>query len=119
MKTWRLVSGILSCILFAIVSFQSCAAGLSNAIQDNGEVSGSAGIILAVFMLTAGIISIAGRKNISKGPSIAIIILDGIAALMGYSNAGGFADLKVWSTWCLLCAILAVVAIFKAGPKEV
>lgn len=30
MKVWKLVSGILSIILFVFVSFQSCAAGVSN-----------------------------------------------------------------------------------------
>ena len=32
MKTWKLVSGILSMILFIVVAFQSCAAGMVNAI---------------------------------------------------------------------------------------
>ena len=39
MKVWRLVSGILSIILCVLVAFQSCAAGLSNALEENGEVS--------------------------------------------------------------------------------
>ena len=38
MKTWKLVSGILSIVLFVLVTFQSCAAGLSNALQENGEI---------------------------------------------------------------------------------
>ena len=67
MKTWKLVSGILSCILFVVVAFQSCAAGMVNAIEDNGEVSGSAGIIVAILMLTGGIVSIATRKSKKKG----------------------------------------------------
>ena len=32
MKVWKLVSGILSIILFVFVSFQSFAAGVSNAL---------------------------------------------------------------------------------------
>lgn len=31
MKVWKLVSGILSMVLFILVAFQSCAAGVSNA----------------------------------------------------------------------------------------
>ena len=50
MKVWKLVSGILSIILFVFVSFQSCAAGVSNALEANGEASGSAGIIVAILM---------------------------------------------------------------------
>lgn len=32
MKTWKLVSGILSIVLFLVVAFQSCAAGVVDAI---------------------------------------------------------------------------------------
>ena len=50
MKTWKLVSGILSIILFVVVSFQSCAVGIGNTLSENGEVGGSGGIILAILM---------------------------------------------------------------------
>ena len=35
MKTWKLVSGIISIVLFAFVMFQSCAAGISNSLAEN------------------------------------------------------------------------------------
>ena len=70
MKVWKLVSGILSIILFVFVSFQSCAAGVSNALEANGEASGSAGIIVAILMLAGGIVSIATRKSLGKGGTI-------------------------------------------------
>ena len=69
MKVWKLVSGILSIILFVFVSFQSCAAGLSNALEANGEASGTAGIMVAVFMLAGGIVSIAkGWQHCTYNP---------------------------------------------------
>ena len=34
MKIWRLVSGILSMISFLIITFQSCAVGFVNAIEE-------------------------------------------------------------------------------------
>ena len=77
MKVWKLVSGILSIILFVFVSFQSCAAGVSNALEANGEASGSAGIIVAILMLAGGIVSIATRKSLGKGGNIALIVLFG------------------------------------------
>ena len=40
MKTWKLVSGIISIVLFAFVMFQSCAAGISNSLAENGESGG-------------------------------------------------------------------------------
>ena len=58
MKTSRLVIGIISCVLFLLISLQSCAAGIGNTLEENGEASGSAGFILAVCMLVAGIVGI-------------------------------------------------------------
>ena len=74
MKTWKLVSGILSIIMFVFVTFQSCAAGISNSIEDNGEVGGSAGIIVAIMLLAGGIVSIATRNSKGKGGNIAVIV---------------------------------------------
>lgn len=118
MKTWKLVSGILSMVLFILVAFQSCAAGLGNAITENGESSGSGGIILAVLMLAGGIVSVATRKNEGKGGNIALIVLFGLAALFGFLLAGSFADLNVWAAWCLINAILAVIALVKGNKVE-
>lgn len=117
MKVWKLVSGILSIVLFVFVSFQSCAAGLSNALEANGEVSGTAGIMVAVFMLAGGIVSIATRKAKGKGGNIALIILFGIAALVGFTNYGSYSDLAIWSGWCLINAVLAVIALITGKKK--
>ena len=109
MKTWKLVS----IILFFIVSLQSCAAGLSNTIEANGEVGGSAGIIVAIMLLSGGIVSIATRKG-GKGGNIALIILFGLGALFGFTLAGSYSDLIIWSVWCLICAVLALISLIKA-----
>ena len=53
MKTAKLVIGIISMVLFVLVAFQSCAAGLGNALADNGEVSGTSGMLLAFCMITS------------------------------------------------------------------
>lgn len=112
MKTWKLVSGILSIILFFMVSFQSCAVGIGNTLSESGEVSGSAGIIVAIMLLSGGIVSIATRNG-GKGGNIALIVLFGIAALFGYTLAGSFSDLNIWATWCLINVVLAVIALVK------
>lgn len=117
MKTWKLVSGILSIVLFIFVAFQSCAAGISNALSENGESSGSGGIVVAVLMLSGGIVSIATRKSEGKGGNIALIVLFGIAALVGFMLAGSFTDLNIWAAWCLVNAVLAIIAMLK-GSKE-
>lgn len=112
MKTWKLVSGILSIVLFIMVAFQSCAVGIGNTLGETGEVGGSAGIIVAIMLLAGGIVSIATRKG-GKGSNIALIVLFGIGALLGYGLAGSYSDLYIWATWCLINAILAIVSLVK------
>lgn len=118
MKTWKLVSGILSMVLCLFVLFQSCAAGLSNTIQANGEVGGSAGVIVAIMLLAGGIVSVATRKSTGKGGNIALVVLYGIGALFGFTLAGSYADLVIWAFWCLVCAVLAIIAIATGGQKK-
>lgn len=113
MKTWKLVSGILSIVLFAMVMFQACAVGLSNSLEGNGEISGSAGVFVAVMMLAGGIVSIATRKSSGKGGNIALIVLFGLAALVGLTGYGSFSDLAIWSVWCLINAITALICLIK------
>ena len=115
MKTWKLVSGILSIVLFIVVAFQSCAAGMVNAIEANGQSSGSGGIIVAIMMLSGGIVSISTRKSAGKGGNIALIVLFVFWALSGFSLAGNFSDLNIWAAWCLINAVLAVIAMVKGN----
>lgn len=117
MKTWKLVSGILSIILCALVSLQSCAAGVSNTLEENGEIGGTAGAIVAIILLAGGIVSIATRKG-SKGGNIALIVLFGIGALTGFALAGSYGDLNIWAGWCLICAVLAIVSLIKGNKTS-
>ncbi|MFQ6880550.1 MAG: hypothetical protein ACLRS1_12275 [Oscillospiraceae bacterium] len=113
MKTWKLVSGIISIVMFVIVSFQSCAAGIVNTMEANGEAGGSAGIIVAIMLLVGGIVSIATRSSDGKGGNIALIVLFGIAALFGFTMAGGYSDLYIWAGWCAINVILAIADLTK------
>ena len=117
MKVWKLVSGILSIVLFLIVSFQSCAAGISNTLSDNGEVGGSAGVLVAIFLLAGGIVSIATRNSKGKGGNIALIILFGLATIIGLALAGSYLDLKIWAAWCAINVVLAIIALVKNSKK--
>lgn len=113
-RTWKLVSGILSIVLFFVVSLQSCVVGLGNTLLDSGEVSGSAGFIVSIMMLAGGIVSIATRNG-GKGGNIALIVLFGIATFFGFVLAGSYSDLLVWSTWCLVNLIIAIIALVKCA----
>ncbi len=121
MKTWKLVSGILSIIMFVFVSLQSCAAGVYNALDQNGESSGSAGLLVSILMLAGGIVSIATRGAKGNGGNIALIVLFGFGAIVGFVLAGSYTDLNIWAGWCLINAVLALLAILtrrKALPTE-
>lgn len=118
MKTWKLVSGILSIILFTVVSFQSCAAGIVNALEDNGSSSGFTGVVVAILMLTGGIVSIATRNSLAKGGNISLIILFGLAALIGFTGYGNYSDLAIWAGWCLICAVLAFVSLLRLNKRR-
>lgn len=113
MKTWKLVSGILSCIFFFLVAMQSCAAGVVDAVEDEGGTSGSSGMLVAMLLLAGGIVSIATRKSEQKGGNIALIIMFGLAAIVGFTGYGIYKDLIIWSVWCLINAGLAFVALVK------
>ena len=92
MKTWKIVSGIISIVLSVFVVFQSMMAGLANALEANEQSSGSAGLVVSICMLCGGIVSIVSRKNNSKGTNIALIILFGLATLTGFILAGNYSD---------------------------
>lgn len=105
------IIGIISIVLFLFVTFQSCAAGLGNALSNNNEASGSAGLILAICMLIAGIIAIISKT--SKGMTITAIIFYLLAFVIGIANVGTFKDLQVWSILNLIFGALLVFHIFK------
>ena len=113
MRTWKLVSGIISIVLSVFVVFQSMMAGLANALEANEQSSGSAGLVVSICMLCGGIVSIVSRKNNSKGTTIALIILFGLATLTGFVLAGNYSDLYIWSAWCLINAVLAIISLRK------
>ncbi|MBP3458862.1 MAG: hypothetical protein J6K58_06605 [Lachnospiraceae bacterium] len=117
MKTWKLISGILSCVLFILVALQSCAAGFVDAVEGTGGTGGGSGILVAVLMLAGGIVSIASCKAKGKGGNIALIILFGLAALIGFAGHGVFKDLIIWSAWCLVCGVLAIVSLVKGNKN--
>jgi hypothetical protein len=112
MKTWKLVSGILSIIFSVFVIIQSGVVGFSNIILENGELSGRAGIIVSMMLLAGGITSIVVRKG-DNGGSIALFILYGIGALFGFTLAGSYGDLYIWSWWCLICSVVALISTIK------
>ena len=105
------VIGIFSIVLFIIVEFQSCAAGLGNALSKSTEASGSAGFILGIFMLVAGILTLVSKHG--KGILITAIVLYILGALVGFANVGTFKDLAIWSSLNLIFGVLLIIHLFR------
>lgn len=108
MKNAKLVISILTLVLSLIIMLQSCAAGLGNALEDNGEVGGSAGFLLALCFIVAGIIGIVTRKGVSKGGYVAAGFYI-VGGLIGFICAGSYSDLNVWSTVSVAFGVLFII----------
>ncbi|WP_334332512.1 hypothetical protein [Companilactobacillus sp. HBUAS59544] len=97
MKVTKLVIGILMIIFSLFILFQSVAAGFVNTIENKGNTSGSAGVLLAIGYLAAGIIYLATRNRNGLGGDIANVIILGILGIIGLANSDNvYQDLLVW-----------------------
>lgn len=117
MKTSRLVIGIISMVLFLIISLQSCAAGIGNTLEGNGEVSGTAGFLLAMCMLVAGIIGVSARK--SKVGSIVAGGFYAFGGLIAIANAGSYSDLEIWSVLSFIFAAVFILTGILQKEKKI
>ena len=117
-STGKLVIGIISMVLFIMIAFQSCAAGIGNAIEENNSVSGSTGFLCALLMLSGGIVTVATRNKKSDGGSVAAIILYSIGALSAFSDIGIFKDLVVWGSISIAFALVNFGSIFAKKAKK-
>lgn len=111
MKTAKLIIGIVSIVLTFLVLFQSCAAGLGDAMMDEGGTSGTSGLFVALLMLIAGIVAIAARN--SRGGGIFCTILYGLAGLLGVTSQGIFQDLVIWGALCLIFAFVFLISVLR------
>jgi len=117
MNTTKMIVGIISVVLAMLVLFQSCGAGVVDAIQDKGGTSGISGIYVAVIILIAGIVAIATRK--SRGASIFCMILYIIAGVLGISSQGVYGDLKVWAILCFVFAAIFLIATLTQKKRKI
>lgn len=103
--TPRLIINILSLVLFVLILFQSCAAGVVNTFIDEESVSGSAGALLAFCMLITGIIGICTRYSTENTGRYITGGLYALGGLMGLGDVGIYEDLELWSILSFLFAI--------------
>lgn len=95
-------------MLCFLVGLQSCAAGLGNALENNGEIGGTAGLILAISLLIAGIGAICTRNG--GYVSTAFYVLAGLISLL---CAGSYSDLNIWSVVSLIFGGICAIATRK------
>ena len=117
MKTTKLVLGIVSIVLFVLISLQSCVAGLGNSLSGNGEVSGTAGLMLAFCMLIAGIVGICTRNG-GKGGGIVAGVFYLLGGLIGIANYGTYSDLQIWSVLCFIFGAVFIIGSVKGKKKS-
>ena len=109
----ELVVGIISIILSAFIIFQSCIAGIGNALTDNEDGGGASGAVIAICMLIGGIVGMATRKSEGKGGAITSAGFYLITSLIGFTGAGSFKDLKVYAVIGLIFAVIFIWAAFS------
>lgn len=105
----RLVIGIISIVLCIVISLQSCVVGAVNLVADSGSVSGTAGVILAVSWLVAGIVGIAGRKHVAAVSTAAGFYFFG--GLMALVDVGFYQDLVIWGFLSFAFGTILVLAV--------
>lgn len=112
-STGRLTIGIISIVLFFLIGFQSCAAGLSNTLQDNGSTSGTSGFFLAVLLVIAGIVGICTRNSKNKVGAIIATIIYWFGALLTIGTGDTYADLPIWGTISFIFGVVFLISAIK------
>ncbi|WP_225354111.1 hypothetical protein [Lacticaseibacillus saniviri] len=59
---------------------------MGNSLSENGQVGGTAGVLLSIMFLVSGIVYISTRKQEKLGGDIACAIMLAIAALLGFAT---------------------------------
>lgn len=119
LEVLRMILGIISCSLFFVISFQSCAVGVANTIAVNGKFSGSAGFVSAILIATAGIIGITTRKSNKK---VANFIACGIYWFVFFLSrmlSGNYSDLRIWGLIVFLFGCVFLFAPLKSKKENI
>lgn len=107
----RLIVGIFSIILFFLIAFQSCAAGVVNTLEGNGEISGTFGMLTSILFLVSGIVGVTTKKSSKGGGPITCCVFYWICFFFSRIGSGNFSDLRIWG---ILAFIFGCVYLFAA-----
>lgn len=109
----RLAIGVISILLFFLVSFQSCVAGLNNSILNNGSTSGSNGFAFSVFILIAGIVGICTRNSKGKLGAEITSSLYCVASIITSGTGDTFGDLPIWGIFSFCFGLVFFISALK------
>lgn len=116
MKIAKLIVGIVSIVLSILVLFQSCAAGVGDALAAQGGTSGGSGMIVAVILLVAGIVAIATRN--SRGGAFFCAAAYAVGGVVALTANGVFQDLLVWGVISLVFALIFLYSALTMKPNK-
>lgn len=97
----RMVIGIASIVLSLLVFLQACSTGIYNTMSNTGDLGGSAGFLVFLIMMIAGISAIATRKSEKKHTGVIIAVIYFLGAFFAFPNTAVFTDLKIWGGVCI------------------
>ena len=107
MKVWKILSGIISCMVAIVVAIQAFTMDIIHILSEYADPCGVFGIILAVLLLAGGIISITTCKAEGSGGNIALILIFTTAFVIGLFKMTDYPDLIIWAWWGFVCVIVA------------
>lgn len=118
-KIGRLIAGIVAMLISGLITFQSCAAGLANALGSSNSISGTAGFMLSLFILAGGIVGIAARKSVRKRGGMIPAILFALGSFCGALEwHSTFSDLRIWVIVSLIFSLFYAFCAFMTKTKK-
>lgn len=110
----RLVISIMALVLSMVVLFQACAAGTYNVLSESDDLGGTAGFIVALLVIAAGVVGIATRRSEGNKGMLVTAVLFLFAALIGFMNSAVFQDLMVWGILFTLFGLFFILCFMKS-----
>ncbi len=114
----RLIIGILSMVLPIGITFQSCFAGLGNALANNHATSGTQGVLLSAFMFIGGLIASVTRNSGSRIVTILPALFYWFGALMTLESGATYGDLPIWGGFSFVFGLVYIVAGIKTKKNK-
>lgn len=105
-------------MLFSIfATFSGIVFSIDNAINKRDDGGDNAVLLINMFFFMAGLVSICVRKSKIAG-NVAIIILYGITALIGFSTGGTQGQWTIVAVWSTICAAIAAISLYLNIKKS-